>query len=344
MIDAIYFDGQSSRRRPVTLMIYKRVVAIDGNGIRRSIRLSKLDISERLEHAPRILRFPDGGFIEVEDIALNGLLQKNGYRDPRVVRWQQNWPWSLFALIAVLVLLIAGYHWGVPWAADGIAQRLPASIEKKIGDEQLKLFDTGYMQRSRLDEAEQGRIRQLFASLRQPGSEKAGYRIEFRDSRIGPNAFALSNGVIVMTDQLVNLAQSDEAVLGVLSHELGHVRHRHILRRLMQAAGVGIAVNLIVGDVSTVLAMAPAFLLDQKYSRDFEREADQYAIDMMRANGIPMSPLADLFEKMGKERGSDAEEDHAPRQDSRRQEILDYFSSHPSDAERVGKLRAADRR
>src|ERR1019366_6498522 len=98
------------------------------------------------------------------------------------------------------------------------------------------------------------------------------------------------NGAIVMTDQLVQMAGNDQAVLGVLGHELGHLQRRHSLRHLLQALGVGVVLNLWIGDVSSALAAMPTFLLDQKYSRDFEREADQYAIDMMHVNNVPLAP------------------------------------------------------
>jgi Zn-dependent protease with chaperone function len=381
MIEATYFDAQTTRRQPVTVVIHQRVVAMRGAGLHRTIRLSQLDISERLQHAPRTLRFPDGGFIEVRNAGLDKLLAANRYRDPWVVRWQQNWLLSLCALITVLVLLISGYQWGLPWTVDKIAQGLPVSMEKKIGDQELKMIDGRYMMPSRLDPAEQARLRQLFSALKQPRGEKTYYRLEFRNSRIGPNAFALPNGVIVMTDQLALLAKNDQALLGVLSHELGHVQRRHSLRHLMQALGVGVVLHLWVGDVSSALVAVPGFFLNQKYSRDFEREADQYAINMMRANGMPLSPLADLFEKMSAahtdvpvdaagEDGASDSNGHAadipgntPRGDAdeaaeanRRQEETsraspkgdarkappEYFSSHPSDAERIARLRAAD--
>ncbi|HZW12674.1 MAG TPA: M48 family metallopeptidase [Noviherbaspirillum sp.] len=364
MITATYFDGQTARRHEVTVLIHKRIVAISGEGIRRSVRLSKLDISERLDNAPRILRLPDGGALHSNDPALDRLLQKNGYREPRVVQWQNNWPMSLFALISLVMLLIAGYQWGLPWAADNLAQRLPASLEKRIGDEQLQLIDDGYMEPSRLGPAEQERLRQLFAQMQQPRGEKTAYRLEFRSSKMGPNAFALPNGVIIMTDQLVTLARNDHAVLGVLSHELGHVQRRHSLRRMLQALGVGAVINLLVGDVSSVLAAAPTFLLDQKYSRDFEREADRYAIDMMRANKLPLSPMADLFERMGAAHDHDhaddgedvasgddwdteEDEDVAPQEapskgKARRNRSMEYLSSHPSDEERIARLRGSD--
>ncbi|WP_334190804.1 M48 family metallopeptidase [Noviherbaspirillum sp.] len=353
MIAATYFDGQTTRRHPVTLMMHRGVVAISGDGVRRSMKLSRMQVSERLEHAPRILRFPDGGFIEVDYRNLPRLLAKNGYRDSWVVRWQQQWAWSLCALIAVIALLISAYQWGVPWAVDQAASRMPASMEKKIGDEELRLIDASYMEPSRLDPAEQARLHALFAGLKRPQAATTPYRLEFRHSRVGPNAFALPNGVIIMTDQLVGMAPDDNAVLAVLAHELGHVQGRHSLRRLLQALGVGVAVNLIIGDVSSILAAVPTFLLDQKYSRDFEREADQFAIAMMQANGLPLSPMAELFERMGnahRHEERNRERNDGTGQDSRggrrtgsdSDSPLAYLSSHPSDKERIAALRAAD--
>lgn len=386
MIDATYFDGQSSRPQPVTLIIQKRIVALRGADLRRSIRLSQLDISERLQYAPRILRFPDGAFLEISDPALNKLLRANRYRDPWVVGWQQNWLLSLFALISLLALLISGYQWGLPWAADKLAQHLPQSIERKIGEQELKIMDEHYLAPSKLDLADQARLQGLFAALKQPHGDRIAYRLEFRDGKIGPNAFALPNGTIVMTDQLVRLAGNDQAVLGVLGHELGHVRRRHSLRGLLQTVGVGVVLSMMVGDVSSALAAMPTFLLNQKYSRDFEREADQYAIDMMHANQLPLAPMAALFEKMQHARtdagdeadankepesqtdgtaadrgntrdgnkdstaaGGDDDEDEEEEEASKpgqgkpeREAMPEYFSSHPSDAERIAKLRAAD--
>ncbi|HEY8607378.1 MAG TPA: M48 family metallopeptidase [Noviherbaspirillum sp.] len=333
MIAAHYYDGETSRRSAVHLLFHRGVMAVDGDGVRRSVRLSQVAVSEPLDHAPRLLALPGGARIECADPGLPRLLRKNGYREPRIVRWQRNWPLSLLALVSLLALLVAGYQWGLPAAADKIARGLPASLATKIGDEQLELIDGMYMEPSRLGEKHRARLLERFAAMKRPAGGNAPFRVEFRSSKLGPNAFALPNGVIVMTDQLVAEAANDEAVLGVLAHELGHIERRHSLRGLLQTLGLGVVINLLVGDVSTALAAAPTFLLDQKYSRDFEREADLYAIAMMQANRLPLSPMADLFERLGGDEAGDGASD----------EDLAYLSSHPADAERIARFRAADR-
>src|SRR5690606_40050887 len=99
-------------------------------------------------------------------------------------------------------------------------------------------------------------------------------------------AFAMPGGTILLTDELVQLAEALQPqqpqqaltqILGVLAHEVGHVEHRHALRQFVQGTIVAAAVTWYLGDVSSLLAAAPTALLNTRYTRNFEREADAYA-------------------------------------------------------------------
>ncbi len=342
MIDAIYFDGKNSRRHPVTVVIHKRVVAMRGEGLRRNERLSRMDVSERLQHAPRILRFPDGAFIEASDHQhLDRMLKQNRFQDPRVVRWQNNWPLSLLALVSLVVALLSAYQWGLPAGAEALAKRMPDSFGKAVGDKGFAVMEEEMLAPSKLPLAQQEHLRARFAAMARPGGVNTPYQLYFRAGSMGANAFALPNGAIVITDDMVKKAGNDDAVLGALSHELGHVHRRHSARQLLQSAGIGIALNLWVGDVSGALAAVPTILLNQKNSRDFEREADRYGIDMMLANRLSLEPMARLFESMSRGEHEEEEGDAEEGAQQRRVPDFDYLSSHPSDAERVATLRAA---
>src|SRR2546430_17108618 len=88
--------------------------------------------------------------------------------------------------------------------------------------------------------------------------------LEFRQSFIGANAFALPSGIIVETDDLVRLSRSDGEVLGVLAHELGHVKHRHTMRRLLEGSATALFISGVPGVVAStpsLAAAAPAALL-----------------------------------------------------------------------------------
>lgn len=331
---ARWFDGRSSRPHAVTATVDGERLRLAGDGVEREFALADARVSERLRHAPRLVTFADGSYCEVEDhAALESALAATGFRDSWVVRMQNRWSHALGALVATVIVLVVGYLYVLPWGARVAAEQVPAELEAKIGADAVEWIDARLFEPTRLPEAQRVRLVERFAQLA-PQDARA-YRIEFRRSRIGPNAVALPGGLIVMTDELVQLAGSDDAVLGVLAHELGHIEHRHLLRRMITSTVTGAVATLLTGDASGIATALPATLADLSYSRDMEREADDYAIARLREHGVPLAPLADLFEKM-----ESARRDRAGKSDGPGVRLGGYLSTHPDTAERVRKLRA----
>ncbi|MDF3036223.1 MAG: Zn-dependent protease with chaperone function transrane protein [Paucimonas sp.] len=323
---AFYYDGQSSRRHEVMISISDGLLVMEGD-VQRSCRLNEVDISERGQTAVRKLRFRDGAHAEVADSEIfTAMLKSGGHHDSAVVRMQQSWRATGAALLGTIAVLAAAYTWGLPAASKSIAHSLPPSVEKAIGGEALEFLDKHIMAPSELDAARRHTISTRFASLAAPRGGAPDYELLFRKSKIGPNAFALPSGQIVLTDELVKLAENDDAVMGVLAHELGHLHERHLLRRLIQSSAIGIAAMAILGDVSSVIANIPTLMLDLKYSRDIETEADDYAVAMMKANRIDPSGMVALFRQLEKEAGKPASS---------------YLASHPATEERILRLRSA---
>jgi Zn-dependent protease with chaperone function len=133
------------------------------------------------------------------------------------------------------------------------------------------------------------------------GSEGA-VRLVFRASpEIGANAVALPSGTVVMTDELVRLAAHEDEVVAVLAHELGHIHGRHALRSLLQHSATVVLIAVATGDlgsVSTLSATLPTFLLEMKYSRAFEFEADDYAAVALPLVGIAPARLAAILQRL----------------------------------------------
>ena len=321
---ARYFDGQTSRQYQVTLSVHDGVAVLAGD-IGRSCPLDQLHVSERSSHAARKVSFPDGAYLEIADqAAFNQLLHATGHRDGWVVRLQQSWRGALLATLATVLALWLSYQYLLPMAAKSLAYAIPQSAERQLGQGVLDFLDQHVFEQSKLGSARQQALRASFARLATPDAAVIPHRILFRKSKIGPNAFALPSGDIVLTDEMVELMPDDQAIMGVLAHELGHLQRRHLTRRIIQVSAVGAGAALLFGDVSTVVAALPPLLLDLKYSRDVEREADDYAIAMLRHNGIALAHLAQVFVALGKlDSGTP------------------YLSSHPASAERVARIRAA---
>jgi Zn-dependent protease with chaperone function len=161
----------------------------------------------------------------------------------------------------------------------------------------------------------------------------------FRKSKIGPNAFALPGGTIVMTDELVKLVDGDEQVLAaVLAHELGHVQHRDGMRMLVQVGVLGSVSSALLGDFSSVLAAAPALLGQARYSREAEHQADVYSVQVLKAAHIAPSVMVTLFDKLAQQR--DKKKSKAGQEPS--DTLLGIaFASHPTDAERIAFFQQA---
>ena len=345
-LEADYFDGQSGRAHPVQLRWSGTTLQIRGEGISRDVPVHHVNWPERTRHGPRLAHLSGGGSLQGRQAAAwDAWLRASGQRESRVVSVQQSWRWTLASLAAMIVLLIGFAIWGVPWLSRLALTAIPPSIDTRIGETTLAGLDRHLLQPSTLDAAQQQRLRDAFeqALRRQPAGSVPAHTLVFRNSRIGPNAFALPGGTLVMTDQLARLFERDLDVLtGVLAHELGHVTHRHGMRMVVQASVIGILSTLVLGDFSSLLAGAPVMLGQQSYSRDAEREADAHSATVLKAAGIAPSVMVGFFEKINASR---AEADKAPQPAASDASWLGIaIASHPADAERIAFFRGADSR
>jgi hypothetical protein len=146
------------------------------------------------------------------------------------------------------------------------------------------------------------------------------------------NAFTLPAGRIYMTRGLINLAASDDELAAVLAHEIGHTEYMHVVRgetkmKPLQWASLAAMAAMIAGgkagaDVSRI---APYILtgIANTYSVDFEKEADQAAIDQMKQTKYNPSAMVTFMQKLRDE-------------ERRRPEIdLGIYQTHPATPERV---------
>ncbi|WP_454752385.1 M48 family metallopeptidase [Cupriavidus necator] len=335
MIPVTFFDGRTSRAHPATLAVEaQQAVLRDDTGAElRRAPLSDVRVSERVRRAPRLVTFADGAFCEIADhAAFDHMLAASGHREGLVSRAQNSWRVAGLALAALLAVLVLGYSVLLPWGAGTMARAVPPQVEAHLGKLTLTSLDNGIVKPSQLPAAEQQRIRSGFAALVRPRDAGHEYQVLFRQGgELGANALALPGGTIVVTDELVSLAGTGPGMMGVLAHEAGHVALRHGLQQVIQASALGALSAYLFGDISTVLAGVPAAMLTLRYSRDHEREADDFAIAVMQRNGLPPAALADVLVKLENRRGaaSDAEAERGQ----------DFLSTHPQTRARIEALR-----
>ena len=290
VLRADYFDGKTSVKHEVSMLLAGGKLKLVGRDVSAEFDARKVRVAPRLADTPRWLYLPGGGACALADNdAVDRFARER--RFPRLLHRLESRPF--FAALAV-ALVVSGL-WllvdrALPVAVERVADKIPPGAESVLGEQTLAAMDQSWLQPSKLPQARQDALRRKFAELARAAGEAPAPRVEFRASpAIGPNAFALPAGLIVVTDELVRLAQNDEQVLAVLAHELGHVRYRHTMRHLLQGSATALIIAGVTGDIASttsLAASAPAVLLQTKYSRDYEREADRFAIDLLQKSGI----------------------------------------------------------
>jgi Zn-dependent protease with chaperone function len=341
MIDAIYFDGKSAKPHSVRIAFQNNNILIqreEGDVVRHPLLNCYVD--EGFKGAAQRIDLGAGAVLEVADKeALQKSLDAQGLRLGAVQKIQNSWAW-IGASIAVFVGVLAlSYYVLIPFGARHVASWLPESIDKMVGDQSWGMIEGQMFKPSKLPVERQKEIADKFAAATQSLSQSLGqspaaggkplpsYQLFFRASQVGPNAIAIPGGRLVMTDELVALSKDDNALIGVLLHELGHIKHRHSMRNIIQVTAISAIVSLWLGDVSAIVAAVPTMMATMKYSRDLETEADDFAISALKALKIPGQAVGELFMALEKAR----EEENKDSKGS-------ILSSHPVTTDRIKKF------
>ena len=346
-VQAHFFDGRSAKPHRVVLQQAHDTLivrtATDGQVLTR-YPVRHVQWPERTRHGARIAQLPDGASVHaLSTPEWDRWRASQGDHGSWVVKAQLSWRATLLSLVGLGLVLAGLYQWGLPWGAQAILNVTPRSVDQRIGESALDSIGPQLFQASRVPPARQRQLQLAFQRLIErtqargawpPERSHAPVKLVFKRSRIGPNALAFPDGTIVLTDELIDLLPGQDAVLlGVLAHEWGHVQHRHTMRLLLQTGALSAMASAALGDFSQVAVALPALLGQLGYSRDMEREADETAIAVLKANGIPPRVMVTLFEQLRQAQGpADAEPSH----DGTVPGIS--FSSHPSDAERMARF------
>jgi Zn-dependent protease with chaperone function len=332
---AIWYDGKVSLRREVTITCGDdRSVRVSGAGIDFTVPLDHVTLDPCPGAAHGILRFPGGAAAEVADDVFVSELQRLQGKGSffRVVKlWESSLGRAFLALFIMLLVGFSFTRYAVPALAARAAFALPAATEEMIGRETLQVMDRMVLKPSQLSKQRRSEVTALFSAVKLRYPERRNWQLLFRSGeRVGANAFALPAGKIVITDQLVMLARNDREIAAVLAHEIGHLKGRHALRQLMQNSATALLVATVTGDITSFSAALPTLLIDAKFSRDFEMEADDNAVAYLKQEGIPVRVYADLLTRLGEDRR------FAGRQKESR--FGEVFSDHPAIRDRVRRV------
>ncbi len=185
------------------------------------------------------------------------------------------------------------------------------------------------------DESAQKLVQSVGAEIQaKSDASRTGFKIDYyllADKKT-INAFALPGGPVFVTRALLDKLQSRGQLAGVLGHETGHVAGRHTAEQLAkQRLTQGIAGAAAVGTTDPnnprsyangALISGAAQLLNVKYTRDDEKEADRLGVRFMSEAGYDPNAMVGVMQILDQAAGG------SPRGP-------DFLQTHPAPANRI---------
>lgn len=237
---------------------------------------------------------------------------------------------QFFIFVSAILAFALALYFLLGIAVDYLAPHVPASVEMFIGDIFQEELCSGKNEEERL------RLQQMVDRLT-PHMGNDGRRLPYRvcihDDDDIVNAAAFPGGRIVFFSGLLKELQTDEEIMFVLAHELGHFHHRDHLRRIgRELATVLLSALFTTGasDTPVIALESLTGVMNTAYSRDQERDADLFALKLLtKATGDAKGAVAFMrkLEKMAED-----------------ESMLYFFSTHPSPRDRREDIeRAAEK-
>ena len=147
------------------------------------------------------------------------------------------------------------------------------------------------------------------------------------------NAFAAPGGFVFVDQGLLSFVKSEDELAFVLGHETTHIAHRHAVelaqRDMELQFGAVLLTQIVFGGSWTAyqLSQQARGLIDAKYSRDKELEADHYGVIYGQRAGFDPTASLEFFERL------QSSEKAQPG-------LIHAFEDHPETPARIKALRA----
>jgi beta-barrel assembly-enhancing protease len=222
----------------------------------------------------------------------------------------------IFAVLSAIAVAV------IVWSPQWLAPLVPTSVEKSIG--QAMVGDFG----GRFCDTPKGKaaLKKLTKSL---DDDPRDLQVEVANIDM-LNAVALPGNTVVLFQGLLDQAKSPDEVAGVLAHEIGHVRERHVMQGMLRQMGLAVVLGGFDGTGGTTLNS----FLSTTYTRTSEKEADDHSITAMAKASISPVGTSDFFQRLSQMDGS-----ATMKKDDQGRVLSGYLSSHPLSDDRKALFR-----
>ena len=155
------------------------------------------------------------------------------------------------------------------------------------------------------------------------------------------NAFAAPGGLIFVTRGMIRCCKHEDAAAAVLAHEIGHVQSKHGLQAIKKSRVTSALTTLGMEGAKTLgggtlaqltetfedsISDITSTMINNGYSRSFERQADQAAVTILKRMGYDPNGLVDMLKVM---------------ETNLKPGGPDFAKTHPSPASRIEDIKTS---
>lgn len=141
------------------------------------------------------------------------------------------------------------------------------------------------------------------------------------------NAFCAPGGYIYVYTGLIKYLSSEEELAGVMAHEIAHADRRHVTDQLTKQYSISLLLDVVLGEDRGTLVQIANGLVQLKFSRSMESEADEYSVIYMCPTDYQADGAAGFFIKL------DSANATGPPQ---------FLSTHPAPDNRIENIQGKE--
>lgn len=231
---------------------------------------------------------------------------------------------QFLTVIVMFILTIILFIWLLKLFLNGIIAVIPPEVEQKLGAVIVPVY-----QRQAQPSPQQDTLNQLLDRLETnlPPSQRSqrDYQLLYIPQPT-INALALPGDKIVVYQGLIEKVSSENELMMVLGHELGHFAHRDHLRGLGNSLLIRASLGFFLGDLGVLqipVSNSIEAIANAQYSQSQETKADEFGLALLNKTYGHVAGATDFFTRLSKEKNNH----------------ISFLSSHPTSQKRVKKLK-----
>ena len=224
---------------------------------------------------------------------------------------------SMFLAAVILGILLFNL------LVNGLISIIPPSLEQKLGSVIAPVYEE-----QSVDSPQQKTLNQLLDRLENklPSQQRKNnqYQVLYIPEDT-VNAIAIPGNKVIIYQGLLKEVDSENELMMILGHELGHFAHRDHLRGLGNILVLRITISYFLGDASifnSIIATSIKAISQAQYSQKQEQQADQFGLLLLDQTYNQVAGSTDFFNRLSKEQKSN----------------FDFLASHPAPAKRVKQI------